>query len=296
VTVAERLPGPTQTPKAATTLRGVAVPSTSSRTGPSGPVTKTPKETASGKKGASALKRVASTPGVVERTPAKTASVAGTAGASSRKKSKKVEKGVGVETPTPVQSRSVTRARLPVTPTTPASAVHPAESKTSMRKTAGKKKAAKPVRAGTEVPSFNQPPAQSKRRKKSAIRRRLPRTAAVGVTAVPVGGAEAPKVAEIMRRVREGVPSVTATFGIKEIRPKRTANGGILLEIPGAQAASQADALAKHIREIFPEGSGVRVSRPTRKVDLRLTGFDESFTPEEIASAVSGYGGGCDAD
>jgi len=132
--------------------------------------------------------------------------------------------------------------------------------------------------------------------RKSAMRRRLPRTDAVSVTVASVGGAEAPKVADVMRRMREGVPSVTATFGIKEIRPKRLANGGMLLEIPGAQSASQADALAKHIRNVFPEGSGVRVSHLVRKVDLRLTGFDESFTPKEIAMAVSGYGGGCDAD
>jgi len=118
----------------------------------------------------------------------------------------------------------------------------------------------------------------------------------VGVTAVSVGGAEASKIAEVMRRVREGVPSLLATFGIKELRPKRMANGGTLLEIPGAMAASQADALARHIRDRFPEGSGVKVTRPIRRVDLRLTGFDESLTPEEIATAVSGYGGGCDAD
>jgi len=118
----------------------------------------------------------------------------------------------------------------------------------------------------------------------------------MGVTVASAEGVDASTIGEVMRRMREGVPSVTATFGIKEIRPKCMATGGMLLEMPGAQSAAQADALARHIRDIFPEGSGVRVFRPIKKVDLRLTGVDESFMPKEIATAISGYGGGCDAD
>jgi len=57
------------------------------------------------------------------------------------------------------------------------------------------------------------------------------------------------------------------------------ATGGMLLKIPGAQSVAQADALDQLIRDIFPEGSGVRVSRPIKKVDFRLTGIEESFTP-----------------
>jgi len=135
---------------------------------------------------------------------------------------------VGVDTPTPVPSRPAIRARPPETPTTPSSAARPADRKTSEWKTAGRrKKAAKPVGAGAGVPPTNQPPGPSKRVKKAASRKRLPRTAAVGVTAVSVGGVEAPKVADVMRKVREGVPSLKATFGIKELRPKKMANGGI---------------------------------------------------------------------
>jgi len=60
------------------------------------------------------------------------------------------------------------------------------------------------------------------------------------------------------------------------------ASGGLLLEIPKAQATSQADALANHLKELFPEGTGMRMFHPVRKVDLRLTGFDDSVTPKEI--------------
>jgi len=135
---------------------------------------------------------------------------------------------VGVDTPTPVPSRPSLRARPPVTPITPASAARPADKKTSEWKTAGRRrKAAKPVGAGAGVPSINQPPATSKRAKKSATRRRLSRTAAVGVTVAPVRGAEARTITEVMQKMREGVPSLKATFGIKELRPKKMANGGI---------------------------------------------------------------------
>jgi len=148
----------------------------------------TPREAAFGRKGAKTPKRKVPTPGAAERTPAKTAPVAGKAGISSRKM---MGKGVGVETPTPVWSGPTTRAR-PST-TTPSSAVRPAE-----RKAPTRKKAAKPLGVEAGIPPANQLPAQRKRLKKSSIRRRLPRTA--------VG----------MRRMR-GVPSVTTTFGIKEI-------------------------------------------------------------------------------
>jgi len=38
----------------------------------------------------------------------------------------------------------------------------------------------------------------------------------------------------------------------------------------------------------------VRVSRPVKRVDLRIIGFDDSLTPREIAEKVSQFGGRCD--
>jgi len=84
----------------------------------------TPREAASGRKGTKTPKRKVLIPGAAERTPAKTAPVAGKAGVSSRKRT---GKKVDVEMPTPVRSGPTTRARPPATPATPASAVHPAE-------------------------------------------------------------------------------------------------------------------------------------------------------------------------
>jgi len=282
-----------RTPKTAAPV-GAAVPSSEPRAGPSGLASAPTRDAMSGRRGAQTPKRAAlSTPGTArERTPARAASSAVKAGASSRKKKKKGS-GVGVETPTPTQARSAARARTPGTPTVTAPAVRPAGTRAGGRNSAVKK-AAKPVGAGTGVPSDQL--RRKKKRKKKAIRKRLPRTAAVAVTMVAVGDREAPKFSEVMRNMREVYPDLRTAFGIKEVRPKRAATGGFLLEIPGAAASQQADALAASLRDMFPEDRGVRISRPVRKVDLRITGFDDSVTPQEIAEAISQFDGRCGAE
>jgi len=284
------------TPKPATPKR-VTVPSARTRDDPVAVSAKTPRGTTPGKKGAKTPKReVPPTPAaVVARTPARPAFAANRAGISARKKKKR--KGVGVETPTPARSQaaSARRRSTPGPISTPASTVRPVGQQAGRSRKTAVKKAAKPRGAGAGVPP-NQPPRTSRRKRKLAIRRRLPRTAAVGLTATSVEGKEAPKYADVMRTVRAAVPDVYATYGIKVVRPRRMATGGLLLEIPGANAAQQADALASRIREMFPEETGLRVSRPVRRVDLRLSGFDESVTPDEIAEVISGCGGTCRAE
>jgi len=112
---------------------------------------------------------------------------------------------------------------------------------------------------------------------------------------MPVEAQAAPTYAEVMHIAREAFPDLKSRFGIKNTRLKRLATGGILWEILGAASAQQADALSASLREVFPEGRGVRISRPVRKAELRFTGFDESVAPREIAEAISQYGVGCDA-
>jgi len=249
----------------------------------------TPKEAASGRKEVKTPRRKASTLGAAETTSAKTASSAGRAGVGSKKKSGKV---VGVETPTPARSVTAARAWPSGTPIKPASAVRPADNQASGRKTAGGK-AVNLKGTGAGV-SPNQPPKKSRRKKKAAKRKRL-RTAAIGLMVTSVEGREAPKFADMMRRIREEVPDYK-TFGIKWIRPRRTATGGLLMEIPGADSSQQADAYAARMREILSDEPGVRITRPVRRVELRISGFVESVTSQEIAEVVSGYGKGCPAE
>jgi len=136
----------------------------------------------------------------------------------------------------------------------------------------------------------------SKEKTKSVTRRRLPRTAAVGLTIVPGGDATAATVTENFRRVQSEVPDVRARIGIKVIRPKRAATGDLLLEIPGAEALRKADELVALLREYIGEDEGVRVTRPVRRVDLRISGLTDTATPADIAKAVSEFGAGFCAD
>jgi len=127
-------------------------------------------------------------------------------------------------------------------------------------------------------------------------RRRLPRTVAVGLTIVPGGDPTAATVTDVFRRVQAEVPDVRARLGIKAIRLKRATTGDLLLEIPGAEAPRKADDLAALLREHIEEGEGVRITRPVRRVDLRISELEDTISPADIARAVSEFGAGFCAD
>ncbi|KZC13881.1 hypothetical protein WN55_06206 [Dufourea novaeangliae] len=64
-------------------------------------------------------------------------------------------------------------------------------------------------------------------------------------------------------------------------RPKRS---------PDPDSAARADALAQRLGEVF-FGTDVRVSRPVRTAEMRLTGLDESVTSEDAVAAIAAAGG-----
>nr|XP_034839930.1 uncharacterized protein LOC117996029 [Maniola hyperantus] len=79
-----------------------------------------------------------------------------------------------------------------------------------------------------------------------------------------------------------------------KVRFKVAATGGRILELPGASQGEKADALAHKIREVIGE-EFVRVSRPTKCVDIRVSGLDDSVTSSDVVTAVARTGG-CSAD
>jgi len=89
---------------------------------------------------------------------------------------------------------------------------------------------------------------------------------------------------------------VRARIRFKKLIPKRAATGDLLLEVPGADASRKADALTALMREHIGGMEGVRVTRPIRRIDLRVVGFDESIAPREIAEAISVHSDTCCAD
>jgi len=100
---------------------------------------------------------------------------------------------------------------------------------------------------------------------------------------VPGGGARTSDPSDILRRAKAEVPDITSRYGITELRPRRTATGDILLEIPGADASRKADDLAAFLRKHARDVAGVRVVRPVRRVELRIAGLDSTVTPEDVA-------------
>jgi len=84
-------------------------------------------------------------------------------------------------------------------------------------------------------------------------------------------------------------------FGIKTLRARRTATDDLLLD-SWSDVSHKADSLASYFRDIIGEEAGIHVTRPVRRVDVRISGFNESITPNEIAKAISGFGPGCCAE
>ncbi|XP_029053689.2 uncharacterized protein LOC114881157 [Osmia bicornis bicornis] len=119
---------------------------------------------------------------------------------------------------------------------------------------------------------------------------RPPKTAIVTLTLAPEARAT---YAEVMATARERVD--LRTIGITEIRPRRAVTGGLVLEIPGEERTERAAALAGRLQEVF-EGIEVRVSRPMKMGEMRISGLDNSVTPVEVAAALAAVGGCAPAD
>lgn len=108
-------------------------------------------------------------------------------------------------------------------------------------------------------------------------RKRLPRSAAISIKA-----SKGVSYAEALRKIKQ--ETTLSDYGINNIRIRKAANKNTLLEISGIDHANKANALADKIQEVL--GSMAKVTRPTRRADLRILGFDESVMPEEIECAV----------
>lgn len=133
------------------------------------------------------------------------------------------------------------------------------------------------------------PPKAAKAKKASAPKAlNVPKSAAVIVTLKP----------ESEMSYLAALQKVTTTLklsevGLESVRVRKSATGARLIEVPGANSGRMADDLAERIKGII--GDVATIHRPTKTADLRITGLDESVTPEDVRTAVV-LRGGCDAD
>ncbi|TGZ49034.1 hypothetical protein DBV15_12876 [Temnothorax longispinosus] len=123
-------------------------------------------------------------------------------------------------------------------------------------------------------------PATAQQQQQKQPKRREPRTSAVTLTCPPG------MYAEHMGAVRQAIN--LKDLGIdKPPNTRRTATGALSIELTGQGSAEKADALAAKMGEVLAGKEGVKVARPTMTADIRLSGFDESVTTEEIGRAVA---------
>lgn len=120
---------------------------------------------------------------------------------------------------------------------------------------------------------------------------RIPKTAAITVT-VPVGSNTT--YSAVMAAVKQRVK--LADIGVTNIRQKRAATGGIIIEVPGTDADPKADKLADVMRNALSDFTDVRIARPMKTGEMRVMDLDESITQEDIAVAVAEAGGCLVAD
>ncbi|KAA5655256.1 hypothetical protein F3G58_31500, partial [Pseudomonas aeruginosa] len=63
-----------------------------------------------------------------------------------------------------------------------------------------------------------------------------------------------------------------------------------LVECPGANSSAAAEKLAVRLREILPDPEVVRIARPVKMGEVKITGLDECATKEEVAAAIASQG------
>ncbi|XP_050345752.1 uncharacterized protein LOC126770398 [Nymphalis io] len=157
---------------------------------------------------------------------------------------------------------------------------------TVVKKGRKKKKASPSATASATIPSTvaKAPPVAKPRLV-------APRRAAVMVTLQPDAQEKGVTYAHILERVEQGVK--LQDIGIcGGLRVRRSATGARLLELPKAQA-EQADKLAEKLRTVL---DGVAsVVRPVKRVDLKVTGLDDSVTKDKLVAAVA-RAGNCSPD
>lgn len=71
---------------------------------------------------------------------------------------------------------------------------------------------------------------------------------------------------------------------------KKALTGALTYEILGEEKERKADDLANSLREKLADRTDVRVSRPFKAAEIRITGIDIAADPEEIRGALASEG------
>lgn len=117
-----------------------------------------------------------------------------------------------------------------------------------------------------------------------------PRTTAVVLTLQPSAVEKGTTYADILTQAKDKISM--DEIGIPGIKIRKAATGARILQIPGAASGDKADILAQKLKDALPADC-VRVDRPVKCADLRVSGLDDSATVAEVVAAVCRIGGCC---
>lgn len=81
--------------------------------------------------------------------------------------------------------------------------------------------------------------------------------------------------------------------GLTHVKVRRTMTGARIIEIPGKTSGAAADRLAEKLRGLV--GDVADISRPTKMAEVKVSGLDESASPEAV-KAIIVEKGGCSAE
>ncbi|XP_073967380.1 uncharacterized protein [Choristoneura fumiferana] len=126
---------------------------------------------------------------------------------------------------------------------------------------------------------------RNEKKKAAAIPIRIPRSAAIVISLQP--GAEA-SYDQIMKDTRSKID--LSNLDIPPVRFRVAATGARILTLPPTVSGEKMNSLAEAIRAVNnPEI--VRVHRPTKCEELRVSGLDDSVSPTEVIAAIARTGG-----
>lgn len=111
---------------------------------------------------------------------------------------------------------------------------------------------------------------------------KLPVSSAVTIT----GRVEGFSYASALKSAREHID--LRTLGIQTTRVRKAINGGLLIEVSGEDSKAKAEELVARLQGVLKESAVV--SCPVKKREIRVIGFDESVTLDEITEVLSEMG------
>ncbi|XP_067214592.1 uncharacterized protein [Linepithema humile] len=127
------------------------------------------------------------------------------------------------------------------------------------------------------------PPSQEGGRKKGGKKRKNPRTAAITLTC-PEG-----EYSATVRQMREKIS--LKNLGISgKMTLGNAQTGAMLVQLSGPDRKAEADRLAKSMVDLFADNPEIRIARPQKMGEIRISGTDPSVTPEDITRVVAELG------